>query len=188
MIGPLHAACCCGCPASFDVTIAGIDGNPCGCQSGAGQPQSDFEILTTTNINGSYTISSTPTEVSDGGNIYCRYSALFSETTTSIDYINWTSDDGSCSGTNACQHTETDWRIVLEIWKSSRKLRRIWVDPQTAVCNLQGWFFDSDTQSHPGITLGTTMNNALTCGTYETPQVTSVPGCGVGTSVIVETP
>lgn len=161
----LHRACCCGCLPTIELTLAGFDGNHCGCNvSGI----TSKRYTGSAGIDGTYSV-----DLDSYNDTRCVYILQFTDLGTTTDYDLHGAFDTTCA-TPTSSGTETEIQITVDVWRQTLGVRTISVQTRKpgGTSSESSNLFEVSVSASPGYSIGAAINNQDVC----TP--TNNPGTG----------
>jgi len=158
---------CCGCPASVDLTLAGIDGNGnMSCLFSGGGLWTNWFL---SGIDGTYNIAKTG-ETSGAPDEWCIYQVVIASGGGEV--IRRRYSDNTCA--TLADETDMGYALTVLLYKESGLIRAIWVSPsQSSTFNSQSGGINS-VHAYPGVALDVAHSN----------QNAATSICSVGTGLV----
>ena len=152
----LHRACCCGCPATVEVVVSGVDAAKCGCVDIGGASQ----LIDTLLVDGTYELDLISETVSLGKDL-CNYRYCYEDSGPGLIANRYTSTD--CTGSpTVFNRFATD--VGVSIYKENGKVASAYIFNRILCSDGFGFrSFQISFQAFPGLDRGVAIANPLTC-------------------------
>jgi hypothetical protein len=154
----LHRACCCGCPASLEIVIAGVDAAKCTCAERTGSPGNSWKI-DLLSVDGTYSVDFAGERTASGHEV-CDYFSCFEFDDPIMRQLAYTGL--GCTGTPTSTAERSKLTVNMTIYKETRKVAAVSIFARLNCADGFGFrIFQNLSNAYPGIDYP--VSNTIAC-------------------------